>query len=243
MSMRDNQSFTAGLLFTIAVHSVVLGLVLSRGERAGCGSNHAKGSTNFAQAETIEASLAFKEVKPKNKQPQKKKKKKFKPKTDDGASKEDKVKPEKKPKDESLTPKEEEIDINSVLNKHRQQDDDLSDTGSEETPVEGSPEGSEWGTEKDARGEPYVGELKGRIYSVWKVPALETGTGKAIGCVRLDKEGAVVDRELKKRSKNSNLDRSVELALKEAPAMEEPVPDHLVTLLTVRGICFKFSLD
>lgn len=241
--MRDTPSIVSGLAFTVLLHILVGGLIVAKGGTSGCGGDDASGSTDFAQAETIEASLAFKEVKPKNKQPQKKKKDKFRPKAEDGASRKDKLKnkPEK-PKKETLPVEDDEIDINSILDKNRKQDDDLSDTGSDETPVEGSPTGSEWGTEKEARGDPYVGELKGRVYSAWKVPALETGNGKAIGCVRLDKEGVIVDRELKKRSKNTNLDRSVEVALKDAPAMDTPVPEALVNLLTVKGICFNFAL-
>tara|TARA_R110002073_G_scaffold256849_4_gene419531 strand:- start:56027 stop:56749 length:723 start_codon:yes stop_codon:yes gene_type:complete len=240
--MRDTPSIVSGLAFTLLLHIFVVGLASTTTDGAGCGSGEASGSTDFAQAETIEASLAFKEVKPKNKQPQKKKKQKFKPNQEDGASKNEKLDPEKKPKKETVPVDKDEIDIASILDKNRKQDEDLSDTGSEETPVEGSPDGSEWGTEKEARGDPYVGELKGRIYDAWKVPALETGTGSALGCVRLDKEGAIVDRELKKRSKNTNLDRSVEVALKDAPAMDKPVPDALVNLLTVKGICFNFAL-
>jgi len=240
---RDTPSMLTGLAFTLLLHLFVAGLVVAKNDGTGCGGSDASGSTNFAQAEVIEASLAFKEVKPKNKQPQKKKKQKFRPKTEDGASKRETVDPKKdKPKKETLPVDDDEVDINSILDKHRKQDEDLSDTGSEEVPVEGSSQGSEWGTEKEARGDPYVGELRGRIYDAWKVPALETGNGKAIGCVRLDKEGAIVDRELKKRSKNTNLDRSVEVALKNAPAMETPVPDALINLLTVKGICFNFAL-
>lgn len=235
---RDSQSMLAGLAATILLHILVAGLVLAE-----TGDESVQAPTAFARAETIQASLAFKEVKPKSKQPQKKKKKKFRPKTEDGASKVETLKPKDKKKEDRVRPEEDEIDFASILDKNRKQDEDLSDTGSDEIPVEGSSAGSEWGTEKEARGDPYVGELKGRIYDAWKVPALETGVGEALGCVRLNLEGEIVDRELKKRSKNSNLDRSVEVALKNASAMESPVPDKLTTLLTVNGICFKFVLD
>lgn len=241
--MKDGQSIFSGIAATALLHLFVAGLVVAKNDDSGCGGGGTAQATDFAQAETIEASLAFKEVKPKNKQPQKKKKKKFKPKVEDGASKVEEHKPEEKEKKERIRPEEDEIDFNSILDKNRKQDDDLSDTGSDEIPVEGSAAGSEWGTEKMAKGDPYVGELKGRIYSVWRVPALETGVGEALGCVRLNDEGEVVDRELKKRSKNSNLNRSVQVALKNAPPMESPVPDKLKTLLTVNGICFKFVLD
>ena len=241
--MKDSQTIFSGIAATLLLHLFVAGLVVVKNDGSGCGGGSSAEATAFGKAETIEASLAFKEVKPKNKQPQKKKKKKFKPQVEDGASKVEEHEPEDEKKDLTLRPEEHEIDFDAVLAKNAKQDEDLSDTGSDEVPVEGSAAGSEWGTERQAKGDPYVGELKGRIYSVWKVPALETGVGVALGCVRLNEEGEVLDRELKKRSKNSNLDRSVEVALKNAPNMESPVPDTLKTLLTVNGICFKFVLD
>ncbi len=239
--MRDNQSIVSGLGATVLLHLFVVGLIGASGYFGNSDADAQE--TEFSQAQTIEASLAFKEVKPKNKQPQKKKKKKFRPKKEDGASKNDKLVPKKEKKDKPLKVEEDEIDFNSILEKNRKQDEELSDTGSDEIPVEGSAQGSEWGTEKDARGDPYVGELKGRIYSEWKVPSLEKEGGTAIGCVRLDEDGKIVDRELKKRSKNRNLARSVDVALKNAPDMETPVPAKLKTLLTVQGVCFKFSLE
>ncbi len=242
--MRDNPSIFTGLAATLLLHLVIIGGVVSKGASKGCGGGDGVASaTDFGKAETIEASLAFKEVKPKNKQPQKKKKEKFKPQVDDGASKDELKTPEEKKDDKKIPVNPDEVDINSILEKNRKQNEDLSDTGSDEIPTEGAADGSAlWGTEKEARGDPYVGELKGRIYSVWQVPALETGTGKAIGCVRLKEDGEILDRELKTRSKNTNLDRSVEVALKTAPNMEEPVPDKLKSLLTVKGICFNFEL-
>ncbi|MCP4443942.1 MAG: TonB C-terminal domain-containing protein [Myxococcales bacterium] len=239
--MRDTPSIVSGLAFTLLLHIFVAGLAVSKNDDSGCGGGDASGSTDFAEAETIEASLAFKEVKPKSKQPQKKKKQKFRPKADDGASRKEKLDPKReKPKKDTLPVDED--DIKSVLEKNRKQDEDLSDTGSDETPVEGSPTGSEWGTEKEARGDPYVGELKGHIKKLVKVPTLEAGSGVAIACVRLDKDGIILDRELKKRSKNTNLDRAVEVALKDAPDMDKPVPDTMINLLTIRGVCFKFAI-
>jgi hypothetical protein len=239
--MRDNQSIFSGLVTTFFLHLFVIGVVIAK--PSGFESCGGGGNSDFAEAQVIEASLAFKEVKPKSKQPQKRKKKKFRQKPEDGASRVEEIQPKEKKK-ETMHVDEDEIDINSVLDKNRKQDEDLSDFGSdEEIPTEGQADGSEWGTEKDARGDPYVGELKGRIYSVWKVPTLETGKGLAIGCVRLDADGKIVARELKERSKNINLARSVEVALKDAPDMDRPVPEELKSLLTGTGICFNFPLN
>jgi len=236
----NRDSMISGIGAVIFLHLGLLGFLFATNTSP---EAEAQESKKFGEAKTIEASLAFKEVKPKNKQPQKKKKKKFRPKVEDGASKKDKIAPKKEKKDKPLAVNDDEINFNSILDKNRKQDEDLSETGSEEIPVEGSAAGSEWGSEKDARGDPYVGELKGRINAEWTVPALETEAGVAIGCVRLDEDGKIVDRELKKRSKNRNLARSVEVALKNASDMDKPVPAKLKTLLTVQGVCFKFSLD
>lgn len=226
----------AGISTTVLLHGALLGLIILKQS----GSSDA--SQGFGEAVTIEASLAFKERTSENNQPQKQRRKKYRPPeapkiADDTASE-----PEKE-EDRDKPPPDADFDIEATLDQNRIDDPDLSSTGVDELPQEGSADGSEWGTERDAKGDPYAGELKGRIYSVWKVPTLETGSGEAHGCVKLDKDGKVVDRHMKKKSGNANLDRSVELALKQAPDMEDPVPDHLIDLVTVKGICFRFTLD
>lgn len=203
-----------------------------------------KEKDRFEGAVTIEAALAFKNVDPKNKQPVKLKKKKFKQ-TEKGVSRDPNAKPRDKTKDpkHKVAVEDHEVDPLSVLEKNRSQDPDLSSTGVDEKPKEGSASGSEWGTEREAKGHPYAGELRGRIHSVWDVPSLEKEGGQALGCVRLNPEGKIIDSKLKKRSKNSNLNRSVTLALKKAPKMEKPVPKDMLELLTVKGICFRFELE
>jgi hypothetical protein len=200
-------------------------------------------SSRFQDAVTIEAALAFKAVEPPSKLPQKQKKETFKPPPEEGISRDADKKPEPKPEDKKMRPDPDEIDINATLDKFRRQDPDLSSTGVTELPREGAVDGSEWGTEREARGDPYVGELRGRIYDVWRVPTLETGSGTVVGCVRLDESGKIVDREVTKRSRNANLNRSVDVALKESTDMDKPVPAHLKNLLTQRGICFNFRLE
>src|SRR5690606_6124632 len=115
---------------------------------------------------------------------------------------------------------------------------DLSSTGSEEVPVEGSSSGSDWGTEKEAYGHAYVGELKGRIASVLNYPSISSNEGSALGCVYLDEKGRIIDSKSKVTGggKNPDLRRAVYLALKEAPDMEDPVPPELLWI-TQRGIC------
>ncbi len=244
MSDKSNEGLAVGLGVTALIHLALIAALISTNDDGCAGTDANAGEDDsFANAETIEASLAFKEVKPKNKQPVKLKKKKFRP-DEVGVSRDPDAKP-LDPKDKPDHKRDilpDEVDIQSVLDANRTQND-LSETGVDEKPTEGSATGSEWGTEKSAKGHPYAGELKGRIHSVWEVPSLETGSGSALGCVRLNRDGKIIDTKLKKPSKNSNLNRSVRLALKKAPAMEEPVPNDLIDLLTVKGICFRFELE
>ena len=234
-----------GLSVTALLHMGMIAAFMSQED--GCMGGEAEASDEadrFSESQTIEASLAIKEVKPESRQPQKKKKEKYKP-VERGFSKDENAKPEEK-KDEpehKVPVLPDEVDVNSILDKNRSQDETLSSTGADEIPTAGSADGSIWGTNVKAEGDPYVGELKGRIHSEWKVPTLETGGGIALGCVRLNSDGKIIDHGLKTRSKNSNLNRSVEIALKKAPDMEKPVPDKLKDLLTVKGICFRFSLE
>jgi outer membrane biosynthesis protein TonB len=262
----DSSSFkVGGLVVTLLLHAALVVAAISRmGSESSAAPDPSK---RFADSVTIEASLAFKEVKPQSRQPVKKKKEMYKPPVEEApvpvpVPEEKPPEPEapkidsdnvvqqtepppaakEKPK-HKIKPKPDEVDPDSVLEKNHIQDEDLSSTGVDEVPKEGSADGSEWGTEKDARGDPYAGELRGRIESVWAVPSVETEGGVAQGCVRLDADGKIVDRAVKKKSGNATLDRSVELALKKAPDMEEPVPEHLIDLITVKGICFRFTLE
>ena len=238
----DSGLRNAGMIVTAILHGGIIAVLVAGEQVFGWGAS-ADAESRFASSETIEAALAFKAVDPKTKQPQKQKKKKYRP--DDRAPviKDETAPPrdEVKPPDHKVKVKPDEVDPKSILEKNRLQDESLSSTGVEEVPKEGSTDGSEWGTEKDAKGHPYAGELKGRIYGAWQLPSLEQGTGEAVGCVKLDRDGKIVDRHVKQKSGNANLDRSVELALKNSPDMESPVPDDLVDLMTSKGICFRFT--
>lgn len=234
-----------GLSVTALLHMGMIAAFMSTGDQgcAGGTANATEDEDRFAKSRTIEAALAVQEVKPKDKQPVKKKKKKYKP-DERGASRDENRKPKEREEPKHKVPVlPDEIDVDSILQKNRSQDETLSSTGADETPTEGAQKGSMWGTAKEATGHPYIGELKGRIHSEWKVPALETHGGVALGCVRLNDAGKIIEHGFKKRSSNSNLNRSVELALKKAPPMEKPVPDQLKDLLTKQGICFRFSLE
>ena len=196
-------------------------------------------SPEFEEAVTIEASLAFKKVTRKNRQPQKQRKKKFKEPEAPKVAKDDTVKTKEKEK-EPLAAKPDEIDPDSIFEKNRAQNEDLSSSGVDELPSEGQDDGSKWGTEIDAKGHKYSAQLKSNIYSVWTYPSISSDDGFAEGCVKLNNKGEIVKRDVKTGS-NKDLNLSVRNALRKAPDMNEPVPEELRTLLTGKGICFSMS--
>jgi hypothetical protein len=241
--MKENEAHLVGFSLTALLHAAIIVLIIARNDDAGCmgGSSDASAAARFENSQTIEASLAFKAVEKKDRQPQKEKKKKYASSEKAPVVFDPDAGPPPETPEHAVKVKKDEIDINSVLKKNKMQSDDLSSTGAEEIPKEGSTTGSEWGTEKDAKGHPYAGELKGRLKSAFRVPSLEQGTGVPEACVKLDPSGKIVDRFFKKKSGNANVDRAVQVALKEAPDMEAPVPDDILDLMTKDGICFRFD--
>ena len=228
-----------GISVTLVLHLGVVGGI-TWGGWGGGGSD----GPILVEREVIEAGLAFKKPKRKKKrQPQKKKNPKVKPVDPVGVSRDADKQPVAK-KDERKPPPPDFVDPSATFKKFKDIDidEEPNDEGEDpDEPDEGSDEGSEWGTMADAKGDPYVGELAGRIQKAWKRPTLDTGKGVVFGCVTLNEKGRITDRVLDKKSKNSTLNRSVQEALRNATNMDEPVPEHLKKLLTVKGICFRFT--
>ncbi len=136
-----------------------------------------------------------------------------------------------------------EFDPQDILDRNRalaEADDDV-ELRRPTTTEAGALDGSEWGTELDAEGDPYVGELRGRVERAWSLPSLERGEDLAAwGCVRLEEDGTIADRELEEPSASRTLNRSVVVALENTTDMQEPVPEHLLDLLVDQGVCFTF---
>jgi type IV secretory pathway VirB10-like protein len=230
-----------GVVVTIILHGA-LGTSLALMERSDSSSSH-QDSFDFENAQTVEAALAFKSAEP-QKQPEMPKNVPPPPEEITGVSRDETKVVEPKPEDKKPDkPPPPDVNIADVLRKNRRYDPDeeIRTVGADDTQTGSSGPGSEWGTEKEARGDAYVGELRGRVQTVWKVPSLEKGSGTTLGCVRLDADGKIVDRKVWKKSGIANLDRSVDEALREATDMDKPVPDYLMNLLTKKGICFRFT--
>ncbi len=71
-----------------------------------------------------------------------------------------------------------------------------------------------------------------------------SATNAAVGCLHITADGKIADTKLDK-SRDDQLDQSVELALKKVETKRnnnpEPVPTDIVKLATTRWICFKFN--
>ena len=241
-----------GVGLTVAIHVGVAGVVwgMNRYEQS-----HAEKKAKRDNAPVaIEAGLAIKKKSKagkKSKLPQKDVTQKVKPPDAPGIATNPDVVPDpdkpRKDKPDYVPP--ELRDPSSVFDKYRNKPTVGDPTtvgagGGDDENREGKDDGSEWGTLAEAKGDPYVGELVGRLKQNWIVPTLVTDEGLvAQGCVRLDETGKIVDREVpaEYKSRDRTFNRAVELALKESSDMDKPVPAHLEDLLTVKGICVKFT--
>lgn len=142
------------------------------------------------------------------------------------------------------------VDPEAVFEKYRQaaaagEAAAEGDPGKDEENRRGVSEGSEWGTVEDAKGDPYVAELVGRMTTSPEivVPSVVTqGAGLLTqGCVRLDERGKIVFRGLgDSKSPSHAFNSAVEKRLAITPDMEQPVPEHVKDLLVVQGICVPF---
>ena len=193
----------------------------------------------FADMEVIDAALVEK-APAQVVQPQKK----FRtpdPVKPEGVSHDENAKPVDKPKDD---PKD-DIDIDKVLNRNRDDDDDL-DVGPTTQPVVGAFDGDEQGWGDETRGDPYLGALKSDLLRSWEYPEILSEVGTPVGCIHLEPDGTIPEFALREQSGNAELDDSVERALKELQKKREkdpkPVPAHLVPK-TRKWICYRMKVS
>ncbi len=193
----------------------------------------------FADMEVIDAALAEK-APAQVVQPQKK----FRtpdPVKPEGVSHDENAKPVDKPKDD---PKD-DIDIDKVLNRNRDDDDDL-DVGPTTQPVVGAFDGDEQGWGDETKGDPYLGALKSDLLRAWEFPEILSDVGTPVGCIHLEPDGTIPEVVLREQSGNAELDDSVERALKELQKKREkdpkPVPAHLAPK-TRKWICYRMKVS
>lgn len=241
----DKGLHIAGLSIAFALH-VGVGASLVFAEE-GCLAE--AGTRDLDEARYVEAALAIKgEAEEESKQPQKPRERKPAPDSQsepDPMSKDEEREPEPEPEPEEEPEPQEDFDPQEVLDRNRElaEDDKIPQEGVDREEL-GDIAGSDWGTELDAKGDPYLGELAGRVKAAWRLPSFEkTPDLEAEACVTLEEDGTIDEREIVEPSGNPTFDRSVALALEEAPDMEEEVPEHLHELLIgeQKRICLTFS--
>jgi hypothetical protein len=236
----------SGILMTTLVHgSVVVGLIaFSHWPAAGEGPK-------IGQMVTIEAALAYKSKDPKSRQPQKPRSKPRsnpqQPEINPVSRDETQAPVEPKPPE----PTRQEENFEEQFQKFRDQRQDEEDetaeaeegAGAEDQRAGGAFDGSEHGFAEVNKGDPYMRELAGQAHGFWSVPTLEQGSGHAVGCVQLGKDGRILDTQLLPPTQNATIDAAVKRALKDLTNAREaepkPVPAHLMEA-TTQWICFKF---
>jgi len=220
---------------------VIVALVGGGWATSRVGAGRSGPDVNLDEMEAIEASIAYKKAAP-EKQPQKKKRAPD-PVVDPLGVSRDADKPvEDKPDEPKSKPEETDPDWKKF---QRDNEDEDLDVGK---PVDdpgvfdpNAPPG--WADE--TKGDPYFQKLLADLRDGWEYPEMLSATGVPVGCMRLERDGSVSDTLFKQQSGNSELDDSVERALKALEKKRKkdppPVPEHLLKH-TTRWICFKFEV-
>lgn len=199
---------------------------------------------NLDELEAIEATLAYKAAAP-PKQPQKKFQAPPETAKPEGVSRDETKKPEEKPKEPDKPPpppKQNLDDAFEKLKQQRQTDDPIGKPSDEEV---GEFDGSKFGFAEVSSGDPYFQKLVGDLLSGWEYPEILQDSGVPVGCLRLSADGKIQDTLFKQKSDNSELNDSVERALKTVEKLRNqspsPVPTHLLKAATTKWVCFKFQ--
>lgn len=236
----------SGILMTTLVHGAV---VVSMVAFSQCPA--AVEGPKIGQMVTIEAALAYKSKDSTSRQPQKPRRPRpapaLQPEANQVSRDETQAPVEPKPPE----PTRQDEDFAEQFEKYRQQRQDQEDesaevehgAGADDERAGGAFDGSEHGFADVNKGDPYMRELAGQAHGFWNVPTLEQGSGHAVGCVQLGKEGRIIDTQLLPPTQNATIDAAVKRALKQLTdvrdAEPKPVPAHLMEA-TTQWICFKF---
>lgn len=247
--MKQPRFHVVGLIVTLSVHLGVFGAVW------GMNALDKKRIEDRArlsdQVVVIEAGLAFKKKERRGRRsrlPQKEQAPKVKP-QDVSVTRDATAKPETRDKKERAPA--DKLDPESVFDKYRNVETvgdsaNVGSGGGDDVDQEGSDLGSEWGTLDQAKGDPYVGELVGRMTQnppITVPSVVPRGEGlETYGCVRLAPDGSIVGRVVPDEHKSANrvFNRAVEERLKITTDMDRPVPAHLKELLIEKGICVPY---
>jgi hypothetical protein len=193
------------------------------------------------EMEAIEASIAYKKAEP-QKQPQKKRRAPEPEVKPEGVSR-DETKPVEQKKDEpAKKPEETQPDWKKFQRENT--DEDLEVGKPVDDPGVFDPNAPA-GWAEETKGDPYFQKLIADLREGWNYPQILQAEGVPVGCMRLEKDGSVSETKFEKKSGNSELDDSVERALKALEKKRKdnppPVPEKLLKH-TTRWICFKFEV-
>jgi type IV secretory pathway VirB10-like protein len=239
----------SGILMTTLVHGAVVVSMVAFSQCHG-----AVDGPKIGQMVTIEAALAYKSKDSQSRQPQKPRRPRPAPaptpETNPVSRDENQAPVEPKPPTppDRAAPEEDFAEQFEKYRQQREQDEDESaeaedGAGSDEDHAGGAFDGSEHGFAEVNKGDPYMRELAGQAHGFWSVPTLEQGSGHAVGCVQLGKDGRIIETQLLPPSQNATVDAAVKRALKQLTELREaeakPVPAHLMEA-TTQWICFKF---
>ncbi len=236
----------SGILMTALVHGAVVVSMVAFSSCPGAAEG-----PKIGQMVTIEAALAYKSKDSKSRQPQKPRRSQPpapQPTTNPVSRDEEQAPVEQKPPE---PPTQRDEDFAEQFEKYRQMRQEEEDesaevengAGADEERAGGAFDGSEHGFAEVNKGDPYMRELAGQAHGFWSVPTLEQGSGHAVGCVQLGKDGRIIDTQLLPPTQNATIDAAVKRALKQLTDAREaepkPVPPHLMEA-TTQWICFKF---
>jgi hypothetical protein len=238
----------SGILMTTLVHGAA---VVSMVAFSQC--PQAVEGPKIGQMVTIEAALAYKSKDSKSQQPQKPRRPRPAPAPQPEANQvsrdETQASPESKPPEPPEPPRQEENFEEQFerFRQERQEEEEAAEAetgaGADDERAGGAFDGSEHGFAELNKGDPYMRELAGQAHGFWSVPTLEQGSGHAVGCIQLGKEGRILDTQLLPPTQNATVDAAVKRALKQLTdardAEPSPVPAHLMEA-TTQWICFKF---
>jgi len=240
----DKRAAAWGMGVTVLLHLAIAGAIFFMNE---IDRSHVE-KQKEEPFQAIEAGLAIKQKSQAGKKsalPQKDVAAKVKPpdaptvsKNADAVPKEDKK--DKKP--EPAPPKD--TDAKSIFDKYRRVDTGDTQGGDKQDQNQiGDPNGSEFGTLERAKGDPYVGELIGRMTVDFVVPTVVTQKAQTYGCVRLDESGKIAERFIdpQHKSHSAAFNSAVEERLRRTTDMDKPVPTHLKDLLVKQGACVIYK--
>jgi outer membrane biosynthesis protein TonB len=224
-----------------AFGTLLVAAALTGGSLAGSffGST-AVASTNLADMEAIEASLAYKKT-TKSKQPQKQFRAPVPEEKPEGVSR-DENKPVEPAKPDEPKPKPDE-DFEKLYDKFKRDDADEDVPVGKPTEDEGSEDGSEKGNADVSKGDPYFQQLLADMD--WSYPQILKGSGIPVGCMKLNPDGTIARVWLASKTGSEELNDAAERALQKIMKLRnenpQPVPSHLLRA-TAEKTCFSFTL-